>query len=79
MHGQSAGQPGRAGKVPSVRSVLLYIWIGTGVNFTCSSYRFIGIIISLLLKEKKDINSGQCPNEMPKERVDLLNKKIKRF
>ena len=60
---------------PIIQSLLLVI----GLNFACSAYRFISIIISLLLKEKKDLNAEQCPNEMSKEQVTLLNEKIEKI
>lgn len=65
--------------LPYVRTTLLYIWLWTGLDFVCSSYRFISIIISLLLKEKKDVNNNECLNAMSDERVELLNNRIQKF
>jgi len=62
-----------------VRTFLLYAWIGINANFVCCSYRFIGIIISLLLKEKKDIRDMNCPNEMTKEEANTLNSKLRKI
>ena len=64
---------------PILQSLLLYVLLAIGLNFACSAYRFISIIISLLLKEKKDLNAEQCPNEMSKEQVTLLNEKIEKI
>ena len=64
---------------PIIQSLLLYVLLVIGLNFAYSAYRFISIIISLLLKEKKDLNAEQCPNEMSKEQVTLLNEKIEKI
>lgn len=64
---------------PHVRTFILYVWLGINVNFLCSSYRFIGIIISLLLNEKKDIDDAECPNAMPPEAVSNLKSKLKKL
>ena len=48
-----------------VLKVLLYIWIGVGLNFVCNSYRFISIIISL--------------NTMSNDKVQELNSKLNKF
>ena len=65
--------------LPFVRTILLYSWIAVDINFVCSSYRFISIIISLLLKEKKNINSNKCPNVISDERAELLKSRIQKF
>lgn len=62
-----------------IRTALLYVWLGIGINFICSSYRFISIIVSLLLKERKDDSDNKCPNTMSNERAKLLNSKIQKF
>lgn len=57
--------------------ILLLIWIGIVISFACNSYRFISIIVSLLLTEKQDSDKGKkCINDMSKDRVEELNKKI---
>lgn len=65
--------------LPNVLKILLYIWIGVGLNFVCNSYRFISIIISLLLLEKKTETSKNCINSLFSDRVDKLNSELKEF
>ena len=62
-----------------VRTVVLYAWLWINIKFVCCSYRFIGIIISLLLKEKKDVYDVECPNLMAPEAVNELKGKLKKF
>ncbi len=64
---------------PIVQSILLYSLLVIGTNFACSSYRFISIIISLLLKEKRDLSDKKCLNEMPEEKIQQLDSKIEHF
>lgn len=64
---------------PIIQSILLYSLLVIGTNFACSSYRFISIIISLLLKEKKDLSDKKCLNEMPEEKIQQLDSKIEHF
>lgn len=65
--------------LPKILTVLLYSWLIVGINFVCSSYRFISIIISLLLKEKREINSISCPNLMSEEREESLKNSLQKF
>ena len=62
-----------------VRTILLYSWLAIGINFVCSFYRFISVIINLLLKEKNDNNLNKCPNLMSDEREESLKSKLPKF
>ena len=59
--------------------VLLFSWIGVALNFACNSYRFISIIISLLLMEKKDDGEKKCANTASEEKIKNINSKIPRL
>ncbi len=59
--------------------ILLFLWIGIIINFACNSYRFISIIISLLLTEKEDSEEKRCANKISEEDEEELNAKIQSF
>ena len=61
-----------------VLTAIIYIWIGVILNFACNSYRFIGIIIALLMVENKDKQKRRI-NPLSNERVGRLNSKLKKF
>ncbi len=50
-----------------------------GLNFVCNSYRFISIIISLLLLEKKEKLGKECINSFSNEKIQKLNDKLNEF
>ncbi len=52
---------------------LLYLWVWVVFNFACNAYRFISIIIGLLLATKKENPQKECANEMNCKEVDALN------
>lgn len=57
--------------------ILMLIWIGTVTSFACNAYRFISIIIELLLTEKHKIDrEKKSANVLPKDRVEKLNDKL---
>ena len=56
--------------------LVLFLWIGVVLNFACNAYRFISIIIALLLTEKRDLGEKKCANEISKEKEEELNTKI---
>lgn len=62
-----------------VLQILLYLWIGIILNFACNSYRFISLIISLLLTEKEAFKGKKCANEFSEEEDEALNAKIQSF
>lgn len=59
--------------------ILILVWIGVIFNFAINSYRFISIIISLLLTEKEDCDVKACANEVTEERKNEINSKITRL
>lgn len=61
-----------------ILKTLIFSWIAVTFNFACNAYRFIGIIISLLLTEKKN-NEKVCINELPEKKVEQINNKIPRL
>lgn len=65
--------------VPEVLKILLYIWIGVGLNFVCNSYRFISIIISLLLSKKIEDSTKKCINDISDDKIQELNSNLKEF
>lgn len=65
--------------LPEVLKVLLYAWIGVGLNFVCNSYRFISIILGLLLLEKGDEAGRKCVNTLSNDKVQELNSKLDKF
>ena len=62
-----------------VLKIVIFLWIGIIFNFACNSYRFISIIISLLLSEKKKVNEKVCANEISEESVKEINENLPRF
>lgn len=56
-----------------IENVLISIWIWLLLNFICNSYRFIGIIISLLVAKKKTI---QNENPITEEREKEINNNL---
>lgn len=57
--------------------VLMLIWIGIVTSFACNAYRFISLIIELLLTEKHKIDSQKRSiNALPENRVEKLNDKL---
>lgn len=61
-----------------VVNFLIAIWLWLLFYFLCSSYRFIGLIINLILIEKNKITQ-ELGNELSKAQIDEMNKKIRKL
>ena len=62
----------------TVANVLICIWLWFLLFFMCSSYRFISIMINLLLTEKQEFTQ-KAANKVSKEEIEELNSKIRKI
>ncbi len=62
----------------SIMNVLLPLWLWLVLYFMCVSYRFISILLSIMV-EPKEKRRKEVINEAPKETVSNLKKNIRKI
>ena len=59
-------------------NILICIWLWFLLFFMCNSYRFISIMINLLIAEKKEFTQ-KAANNVSKEEIEQLNSTIRKI
>lgn len=62
----------------SLVNIIVVVWIWILFFFMCSSYRFIGLIINLILCEKEDIVQ-KMSNKIPEDEEERIKSKIRKL
>ena len=62
----------------TILNTIIGIWLWFLFFFMCNSYRFISIMINLLITEKKEF-SQKAANDVPEEEIEQLNSTIRKI